>query len=537
MKKNNIAILLAFTTIFGINAVMASDFDGGRSHLKSFTFRSEVKEHSKKSPESVNKEEAGNKENLAAGEIKENKMPIQAQATAEAVVKSENKAEIKELLEKIKSGNKIDVITLNNGVKIIYKKNTSADIVTVKMVSKIGSAYETAGNNGISTLLFEMLKKGNAKLNAEQIAAGIEKTGAIFDTEVSKLEGTITLTTTLKTFEQNFDIFADCVNTSTFPEEELNKEKQFLTAAIKASNDKMDEVCSKLFYRTMFENHPYAFHQYGTEESINKLKREDIIKWYKEMLVPANMTFVVVGNIEADVIKKAVEKRFGSLPKNDKQPAVIGEVDGKIKAGAKPFTALKEVKELKDKAQCFIYMGFLTPGVDSADYGSLKILSTVLGGGMSSRLFSILRDKESLSYQITAYYQTLKGNSALIMLMGTQPEKYEQAIASLKREAKRLSTELITEEEYNRAKNKIVGTYALSRNTMSQQAQFLGTWDALGLGADFENQFLEKTLAPTREDIRKTAEKYIDIDKAVIAVIYPSGKVEVKTGAKKQEKK
>jgi len=299
----------------------------------------------------------------------------------------------------------------------------------------------------------------------------------------------------------------------------------------------MDETCSKLFYRTMFEGHPYALHQYGTEESINKLKREDVANWYKEMMVPANMTFVVVGNVEADFAKKAIEKRFGKLQKSDKLPAVISEVDGKIKTGVKPLTAVKEAKELKDKAQCFIYMGFLTPGVESEEYGAMKMMATVMGGGMSSRLFSILRDKESLSYQVTAYYQTLKGNSALIMLMGTQPEKYEQAIASLKREAKRLSTELITEEEYNRAKNKIVGSYALARNTMGQQAQFLGTWEALNLGADFENLFLEKTLAPTREDIRKTAEKYIDIDKAVVAVIYPSGKVEVKTGAKKQGKK
>jgi len=432
--------------------------------------------------------------------------------------------DIAKLVARIKSGNKLQEENLPNGIHIVFKQNTASDMIVVRLVSRAGSAFETPAENGISTLMFELLKKGNAKMSAEQIAKSIEMTGATFGAEVSKLEGSLELVSTLKSFEKNFDVFSECVNTPTFPQAEVEKEKQFLMAAIKANNDKISEACSKLFYLTMFAGHPYALHQAGTIESVAKITRNQVVNWHKTIFTPDNMTFVVVGNTDYETVKQAISKRFGAIKPAQKPAFVFAEFDKRVAAGAKPPESPKEVRELKDKAQCYIFMGFMTPGVESPDYGALKMITTIMGSGMSSRLFHNLRDKESLAYEITSYYQTLRGNSALVLLMGTRKENFEKAIASLKREVENMQKEMVSEEEYMRVKNKLVGNYAISRNTMQQQAQFIGTWVALGLGASFEDKYLENVLAPTRADIQKAAQKYFDLNKLTLAVIYPSEK-------------
>gem|GEM_PF-6851409 len=111
------------------------------------------------------------------------------------------------------------------------------------------------------------------------------------------------------------------------------------------------------------------------------------------------------------------------------------------------------------------------------------------------------------------------------------------AVAGLKREMDRFKTELITEEEYIRAKNKLVGTYALQRNTMEDQAEFISLWEGLGLGAKFEDQYLQNVLAPTREDIRRVAQKYFDSNKFVLSVICPQPKPAGEASKKEAVKK
>lgn len=441
--------------------------------------------------------------------------------------------DIAKLVARIKSGNKLAEETLPNGIRVVFKQNTASEMIVVRLTTRAGSAFETPADNGISTLMFELLKKGNAKMSAEQIARSIEMTGASFGSEVSKLEGALELVSTLKSFDKNFDVFAECVSTPTFPQAEVEKEKQFLMAAIKANNDKVSEACSRLFYLTLFAGHPYALHQYGTVESVGRLTRNAVAAWHKTIFTPDNMTFVVVGNTDFETVKQAIIKRFGAMKPSAKKAAVFEEFEKKVAAGVSAPETPKEAHELKDKAQCYIFMGFLAPGVESQDYGALKMITTVLGSGMSSRLFHNLRDKESLAYEITSYYQTLRGNSALVLLMGTRKENYEKALESLRREVENMRNEQISDEEYTRVKNKLVGNYAISRNTMQQQAQFISTWIALGLGASFEDKYLESVLAPTRADIQNAARKYLDPHKMTLAVIYPSEK---KAGAPAAEK-
>ncbi len=514
MKNKTLFILILSVVLFSFSAAFAEDAARDKPNHRTAVY------HVKKAaPAAANVEQA----------------PAAAQASQQS-----SPDEINKLVASIKENNIIEEEVLANGIKIIFKKNTSSDIIVMRLVTKAGSVFESEAKNGISSLLFDLAKKGNAKMNAEQIARGIEQTGASIGSEVYKNEGTFTLLSTLKSFEKNFDIFSECILSPTFPKEEVEKEKQFLMAGLKMENDKMDAACAKLFYKTMFAGHPYALHHLGTLESVPNITRDDIVAWYKTIFVPENMTFVVVGNTDMKFVRETLSKSFGGLKKSEKTSPIFEETAKKIAAGYPAITSPREAREVKDKAQCFIYMGFLTEGVESKDYGSLKMLATVLGSGMSSRLFSILRDKESLAYQVTAYYQTIRGNSALIMLMGTQKEKYDQAVRGFKREIDRFRTELITEEEYARAKNKLVGSYALQRNTMMDQVKFLATWESLGLGAKFENQYLESVLAPTREDIQKAAQKYFDPNKCVMAVMYPSDKMDktpAKPGAKPASKK
>lgn len=446
--------------------------------------------------------------------------------------------EINDLVSFIKKENVIEEDTLSNGIKIVFKKNMHSDLVVYCLLLKAGSAFEPVEKNGISCLLVKLIKKGNAKMNAVKISDNIEKTGAVLSSEAKRNRVVFSLLSTLDSFEKNFDIYSECIISPSFTKEEVDKEKKFLAASLKIENDEIGIVCSKLFYKTIFAGHPYEKPSRGSLETIPNIKRDDILKWYKTIFIPENMTFVVVGNTDMKTVKAVIEKRFGNMAKNTKQSKIFEDATKKIAIPIASAISPREVREFKDKAaQCFICMGFITEGVESKDYGALMMLNTILGSGMSSRLFSILRNKESLAYQINSSFQALSGNSALIMVMRCQESKYEKAIKGLKREIDRFRTEPVTQEEYNRARNKLVGTYAINRDTLIEQAIALINWESLGLGAKFENQYLEKVLAPDRQELQKVAQKYFDPAKYTLAVIRPPKKVNKSSDAKTEIKK
>jgi len=154
-------------------------------------------------------------------------------------------------------------------------------------------------------------------------------------------------------------------------------------------------------------------------------------------------------------------------------------------------------------------MGYITPSMDSKDYPVLKLISTYLGNGLSSRLFVELREKRGLAYDVSAFYPTRLDKSQFVVYIGTAPANAEIGAEGLQAEIKRLREVTLSAEELQTAKNKLLGQYALGKQTNSEFAQIFGWYETLGVGIDYDRTFQDNINDITVAQIREVANKYL----------------------------
>jgi zinc protease len=202
--------------------------------------------------------------------------------------------------------------------------------------------------------------------------------------------------------------------------------------------------------------------------------------------------------------------------------ALIEEVLGDWKAPATPLPTLnlpavipnpQQRITVQDTQQSIVMLGYLTPAVnpqalDLTDYTALKLLNTYLGNGLSSRLFVELREKRGLAYEVSAFYPTRLDTSQFVVYMGTAPENTAIALAGLHTEVERLRSTPLTPEELESAQNKILGQYALGKQTNSQLAQIFGWYEILGLGVEFDIRFQQEVSKVTIASAQAAADRY-----------------------------
>ena len=159
--------------------------------------------------------------------------------------------------------------------------------------------------------------------------------------------------------------------------------------------------------------------------------------------------------------------------------------------------------------QAIIMLGYLTVGVDHVDYPVLKLLSTYLGNGLSSRLFVELREKKGLAYDVSAFFPTRLQPSNFVTYIGTAPDNTNIAIEGLKQETERLCEVELSPEELQIAKNKLLGQYALGKQTNAEVANLYGWYETLGLGIEFDQKFPELINNISSEVVQKVAKDYL----------------------------
>jgi predicted Zn-dependent peptidase len=159
--------------------------------------------------------------------------------------------------------------------------------------------------------------------------------------------------------------------------------------------------------------------------------------------------------------------------------------------------------------QSQILLGGLAPALDHADHAAVKVLSTILGGGMAGRLFVELRDKRGLAYTTTAYYDPVRGPGALVLYLGTAPENAARAEDALRREVERIQREPVGEEELKRAKGYLLGRYAMDRRTNERQAWYLAFYELQGQGRDYPERYRRAVEAVTAADVQRVARRYL----------------------------
>ncbi|MEA5570011.1 pitrilysin family protein [Calothrix sp. UHCC 0171] len=400
---------------------------------------------------------------------------------------------------------------LNNGIVVLVTENPAADIVAARMFLAAGSCYERTEKAGLAHLLSAVMTKGcktngsgysQTTLSSMEIAEAVESVGASLSTDSTSDYFVVSVKTVTADFPEILALAGNIMRFPTFPELEVELERKLALQDLRSQKEQPFSIAFEQLRKIIYQNHPYAMSALGDEDTISNLTRDDLVEFHQTYFRPDTLVISIAGRIDVDYAVKLIEDIFGDWQAPTNQPP-------KKLSLPKIAIAPQQVATHQNTQQSILMLGYLAPSVHSPDYAALKLLSTYLGNGLSSRLFVELREKRGLAYEVSALYPTRLFSSSFIVYMGTAPENTETALTGLRTEVDLLSTSKLAPDAIQAAKNKILGQYALGKQTNAQLAQVYGWYETLGLGIAFDQDFQDAIAAVTAEEAIASACKYL----------------------------
>lgn len=386
---------------------------------------------------------------------------------------------------------------LQNKITLLVKPLAGTDLVGIDVLVHDGLADES--KPGIRNFIQTLLIKGTGKHNATELALLIDELGSVgTSTGEDVLE--LQFKVEKKNLDKALDLLEEFLQGASFPEEEVEKERGQILEAFKAQEDNPSQLMKKGLLAQLYPNHPYGVTVLGTEQSVKNTTRQDLLDYYHTHYISSRLIISVVGSIDPGEVKTKVEEKLQSFtvsaPERKEIPSPV------------PLLGKKTQKK-KDITDDWIGMAYPGPKVTDKDRAGVILMNSVLGGSMGARLFTNLRDKQGLAYQIGSSYSPLENAGPIFLYMGTHPENKKRAYQGLLLEARNLSLEPPSEKEVEQALNKTLGNFLLNHETLLDQASYLARHEALGLGYDYDERFPEELKKVTAMDIQDLAKKYL----------------------------
>lgn len=390
---------------------------------------------------------------------------------------------------------------LDNNIVVLVAENQTSDIIAARIFFRAGSCYEQQNQAGLTHLLATVLTKGCDGLSSLEIAERVESTGASLSADAAADYFLLSLKTVTADFVEILTLAGQILRSPTFPLLEVELERRLALQDIRSQKEQPFAVAFEQLRQAMYQNHPYATSALGDETTMSSLTREDLVNFHQTYFRPDNMVISIAGRITSEEATNLVKKVFGDWHNTT-------ELLPKLKL---PTLQIKpqQITTPQSTQQSIVMLGYLAPEVASNDYTALKLLSTYLGNGLSSRLFVELREKRGLAYEVSAFYPTRLLTATFVVYMGTAAENTSIALSGLQTEVELLYNRKIEEEALQTAKNKILGQYALGKQTNAQIAQIYGWYETLGLGIEFDHQFQQNITELNAEDVMAAASKYL----------------------------
>jgi len=394
---------------------------------------------------------------------------------------------------------KPELLKLENGVRLILKENHSSPIVSVAVQVDAGGMREGKNEAGLSNLALAMLTKGTESKKAQEIAQELETMGTSLKCRSKKSFSTISMVCLTEKFWESVVLLKDILCNPTFPEEEFEKEREKALEAIKTEQD---DLFYFTYYNTLsklFPDHPLGYSPLGMESQVKKLKRSDIVHFYKKHYVGEGIVISVVGDFFINEMKEKLVNLFAEIPKGN-----ISEVkDSRLP----PIEASQEFMFQKNREQAQIVCALRTFPRSDSRCPAMEILRNILAGSMSSRLFSNLREKESLAYSVWAVNVGTVNQGYFFATLSTAVNKIDTAKNRLIEELRR-AAEGFSDEEFNDAKSFLLGQYALSQIDNISQAETFSSDEFLGLGFDYSLKYPEIIKNVKKEEVLSIAKEF-----------------------------
>lgn len=383
--------------------------------------------------------------------------------------------------------------------------------VTVLVMVEAGSKYETKEINGLSHFLEHMCFKGTEKRpKMIDISQELDTVGAQYNAfTLQEYTGYYTKAD-YKHLDLLLDVVSDMYLNPVFNEKEIEKEKGVIIEEINMYEDLPRRKVQEIFLRLLYGDQPAGWDIAGTKENIKSIKRGDFLDYRRKHYVPSATTVVIAGKFDEKRALNNLKKIWGGISSGKKK--------GKVKtkeSQEKPEILLQQ----KDTDQTHLVLGVRSFDTYSKNNPTLRVLTTILSGGMSSRLFQKLRDEMGICYYVHAENDTYTDHGVLQVSAGLDNKRVKEGIEAIMEEFRRLKTETVSAEELKKVRQQMQGNLYLGLETSDSFAEYCGYQEVLNKPIKTPEQIIAETEAVTAEDIKKIANKIFQDKNLNLAII------------------
>jgi predicted Zn-dependent peptidase len=410
------------------------------------------------------------------------------------------------MVEKVRN---IQKAVFANGLTVLTEKMDHIRSVSMGIWIKSGSRHEDPNVNGISHFVEHMVFKGTSNRSAEDIARQVDSIGGNMDA----FTGKETICFNVKVLDEHLpiavDVLSDMVLHPVFDGKEIIRERGVILEEIKMDEDNPDYLVHEIFTQNFFKDHPLGKPILGTKETVRRFNQEAILDYYGGKFAPGNMIISAAGNLEHREFVELLRERFEQLP-----PGTNGWHDTPPKTNSRII--LRNKKSLEQVQIC---VGVPSYSISHDRRYVTYVLNTLLGGGMSSRLFQNVREKQGLVYSIFSELNPFRDAGMLSVYAGTSRESAAKVVKAIVNEFHQLKSSLISQEELNRAKDQLKGNLMLSLESstarMSNLARQEMYYDHF-IGMD---EIINRIQAVTVEDLLKSASELFRPELIAVTVL------------------
>lgn len=402
--------------------------------------------------------------------------------------------------------------TLKNGLRIITAPMKDTPTATVMVYVETGSDYEDEKNNGIAHFLEHMLFKGTEKRTCEELNIELDSAGAASNAFTSNEYTGYFTKAHHKKLPKLIDVVSDIYLNSTLPDEDIEKERGVIIEEINMYEDKPNRKVWDLLCGLMYGDQPAGRSVAGPISNIKRFGRKDFIDYRKAHYVAEATTVIVAGNINEKEVFKLVEEKFSniSIAKKEKRSKTKESQRG------------PEIETLYKKTdQSHILFGFRAMPISHKDQAAVSVLGTILGGGMSSRLFRDMRDERGLCYYIYSYADLYTDRGVFLIGSGVNNKKLDESIDAILNQCKRITEETVPEKELKKAKDYLIGNFSMDLEGSDDVGGFIATQELLLGKVKKPQEVFKEIRSVSTEDVQRVAKKIFNLKGANLAIVGP----------------
>jgi zinc protease len=400
---------------------------------------------------------------------------------------------------------------LENGMILLTSEQRALPMVSIELLIDAGSRHDVPKQEGLANLTARLLTYGTQRRTALEISDALDFIGARLSTGCGEDLANVGMTVLKKDLGTGLELLAEVLTTSTFPQGEIERQKQSILAAIRAREESPGDIAQRRLAAALYPQSPYGRPVEGDEASVKGLEQKSLKAFYERYYRPNRTILSVVGDVSHQEIAQALNQAFRSWPKGE--PATPPAPPSKVGSA-------ETIRVAKDLTQANIILGHEGVGREHPDYYAIQVMNYILGGGgFSSRTLDSIRNERGLAYSVYSYFGAEKRRGTFELVMQTKNETALEAIRIANAEIRRIREELVAEQELEDAKDYLTGSFPLRFDTNRKVANFLAQVEYFELGLDYPERYPDLIREVQREDVLRVAQKYLKPEQLITVLV------------------